>query len=269
MWALYTQSLRVVFGIGRSFWAKAATFGILVIASLPAIIQLGVAAISPEDINVTTPEDYYGLIQPLLAIFCAIVAPDLVGRDQRNRTLSLYFSRALRREDYAIAKYAALVTAMLSITLVPQLLMFTGNASAATDVPDYISDNWQDLPAIVGSALLLSCLFGGIGIAIAAQTSRRAYSTVAIVAVFVLGTGIASAVFEAAGVGTGKYALLLSPLHVVQGFTYWFFNVAPPIEDNRQLVEANFHGIVYAIDAAIVAIGCLLLVIRRYRRIAV
>lgn len=258
----------MVFGIGRSFWAKAAAFGILAIAALPAIIQLGVAALSPQDVEVTRPEDYYGLIQPLLAIFCAIVAPDLVGRDQRTNTLSLYFSRALRREDYAIAKYAALVTCMLTITLVPQLLMFTGNASAASDVPNYMADNWQDLPAIVASALLLSCLVGGIGIAIAAQTPRRTYSTVAIVAVFVLGTGIASAFFEAAGTGTGKFALLLSPLHVVQGFTYWFFGVGPTAEDNEQLLKADFHGMVYVLDAVVVSIACLLLLVRRYRRIA-
>ena len=36
------------------------------------------------------------------------VAPELVGRDQRNRSLALYFSRAVSRSDYVLAKLAAL-----------------------------------------------------------------------------------------------------------------------------------------------------------------
>ena len=199
VWALYTQSLRSVFGIGRSGWAKAAAFGLLVIALLPAVAQLSFAAIAPREVDVIPPQDYYGLIEPLLAIFCAIIAPELVGRDQRTKTLSLYFSRALRREDYAIARYAAMVTAMLAMTVLPQLLMFAGNMSASTDVGSYLRDNWQDLPAIAASALLLSALVAGIGLAIACQTSSRTYATVAIVAAFLLTTGIAAAVFEAAG----------------------------------------------------------------------
>jgi ABC-2 type transport system permease protein len=191
-----------------------------------------------------------------------------MGRDQRTKTLSLYFSRALRREDYAVAKYAAMVTAMLAMTLVPQLLMFAGNMSATNDVFQYLRDNWQDLPAIVASALLLSSLVAGVGLAIACQTSSRAYSTVAIAAAFLLSTGIATAVFEAAGPSAGKYALLLSPFHVARGFTIWIFG-SVPASDNPQLLEANFHGSVYGLDAIAFAVICLLIVIRRYRRISV
>jgi ABC-2 type transport system permease protein len=268
VWALYTQSLRSVFGLGRSGWAKLFAFGPLALALLPAVIQLGVAAVAPADLDIVKPEDYYGVIQPLLAVFCAFIAPELMGRDQRTNTLSLYFSRALRREDYALAKCAAMVTAMLAMTLLPQLLMFAGNMSASTDVGGYLRDNWQDLPAIVASALLLSSLVAGIGLAIACQTPNRAYSTVAIVAAFLLSTGIATAVFEAAGPRTGKLALLLSPLHVARGFTLWIFGSAPTIDD-RQLFEANLHGSVYALDAMAIAAICLLIIIRRYSRISV
>ena len=268
LWSLYTYSLRVVFGIGRSFWAKAGAFGILAIALLPAVVQLGVASLSPEDIEVVRPDEYYGIIAPLLAIFCAIVAPDLGGRDQRTRTLSLYFSRALRRSDYALAKFSALVTAMLSITVVPQALMFIGNMSADTDALDYLGDNWADIPAIFGSALLLSALLGGIGLAIAAQMPRRAYATVAIVAAFVLTSSVAAAVFEAASdPETGRWALLLSPLHVVQGTTFWLFGVSAAEQGEEQLVEADFGGVVYAIAAITGALLMFGLVLRRYRRI--
>ena len=266
IWSLYLYSLRVVFGIGRSFWAKLAAFGILAVALLPAIVQLGVASLSPEEIELVTPEDYYGIIEPLLAIFVAIIAPELGARDQRARTLSLYFSRALRRIDYALAKFAALVTALLAITVTPQLLMFVGNMSAAPDTFDYFTDNFEDIPAIILSALLLSSFFSGIGLAIAAQTSRRTYSTVAIVAVLTLSVGIATAIFESAGPDSGRWALLLSPYHLVRGTTYWLFG-ADPGEDNPEIADADLPGILYSLTTVAFTLVTLIAIIRRYEKV--
>jgi ABC-2 type transport system permease protein len=263
--ALYDHSLRAIFGFGRSGWAKLQAFGILGIALLPAVIQLGVAAISPEDVELTPPEDYYGLIQPLIAVFCALIAPDLVGRDQRTQVISLYFSRALRREDYALAKYAAFVTSVLALIVIPQLLMFSGNAAASDDVLDWIQDNARDLPAILVSGVLLACLVAGIGLTVAAYVTRRAYATVAIAAVFLLSSVIAAAVFEAAGADTGKYVLLLSPFHIAQGMTYWLFGGLS--DDNDQIFEADLFGGVYVLASIVISAVTLALLVQRFRRV--
>ena len=265
IWALYVHSLRGVFGIGRSLSSKVGPMGLAVIALVPAIFQLGVAGVTPTELSVIRPEEYYNLIEVVLAVFCAVVAPELVGRDQRTRTLSLYFSRALRRQDYAVAKFAALMTGMLAITVIPQAMMFVGNG-LANDFGDYLQDEWTDLPSILGSAILLSGLIAGIGLVIAAQMPRRAYATVGILAAFVLTSIIAGSVFEAADQNVGRFALLLSPFHVVQGFTLWFFDVAPG--SGTQLAEARFSGVVYAIDAALVTLLMLALLFRRYERIS-
>lgn len=267
IWALYIYSVRAVFGIGRSLWSKVGPIGLAIIALLPAVLQLGIAAIAPpEDIEIIRPEDYYFIIQIVLAVFCAVVAPELVGRDQRTHTLSLYFSRALRRQDYALAKFAALVTGMLAITVIPQVIMFAGNGLAANDFGDYLQDEWTDLPSVLGSAVLLSCLIAGIGLVIAAQTPRRAYSTVAILAAFVLTSAVGASLFEAADQDVGRFALLISPLHVVTGFTLWFFDAAPEV--GSELAEADLPGIAYAIEAASVALLMLALLLRRYGRIS-
>lgn len=266
IWALYLHSLKNVFGIGRSFWAKASAFGILALALIPAVVQLGIASIAPADLEVVAPEDYYEIIQPLLAVFCAIVAPELGGRDQRTNTLSLYFSRALLRDDYALAKFGALVTGMLSITVIPQLLMFIGNASAADKPFDYLTDYWQDIPAILASASLLSCLVAAIGMAIASQTPRRAYSTVGILAAFILVSAIAASIFEAADNDTGRLVLLLSPFHTAVGFTLWIFNASPDTED--QFARADLPGIAYATSAVSFTLIALGLLLQRYRRLS-
>ncbi len=266
IWALYVHSLRSVFGIGRSLSSKVGPMGLAVIALVPAIFQLGVASIAPTEVEVIRPEDYYDLIQIVLAVFCAVVAPELVGRDQRTHTLSLYFSRALRRQDYALAKFAALMTGMLAITVIPQVIMFVGNGLAANDFGDYLQDEWTDLPAILGSAILLSGLIAGIGLVIAALMPRRAYSTVGIIAAFLLTSIIAGSVFEAADQSVGRIVLLLSPFHVVRGFTLWFFGASP--DPGTQLAEARFSGVAYAIDAASVTLLLLALLLRRYEKIS-
>jgi len=266
IWALYVHSLRGVFGIGRSLSSKVGPIGLAVIALIPAVFQLGIASIAPAEIEVIRPEEYYNIIEVVLVVFCAVVAPDLVGRDQRTQTLSLYFSRALRRQDYALAKYAALVTGMLAITVIPQVMMFVGNGLAANDFGDYLKDKWTDLPSILGSAILLSGLIAAIGLMIASQTPRRAYSTVGILAAFILTSVVGASIFEAADQDVGRLVLLLSPGHIVQGFTFWFFGAT--FDPGTQLAEADFSGITYAIDAALVALVMLALLLRRYEKIS-
>jgi ABC-2 type transport system permease protein len=266
IWALYIYSVRGVFGIGRPLSSKVGPIALAIIALLPAVVQLGIAAVAPENIEVVEPQDYYRFIEIVLAAFCAVVAPELVGRDQRTQTLSLYFSRALRREDYALAKFAALITGMLAITVIPQVVMFAGNGLAANDFGDYLGDKWTDLPSILGSAILLSAFVAAIGLVIAAQTPRRAYSTVAILAAFVLTSAVGSSLFEAAGHDAGRFVILISPFYVVNGLTLWFFNAAP--EAGSQLAKADLPGATYAIEAASVALLMLALLLRRYGRIS-
>jgi ABC-2 type transport system permease protein len=268
IWALYIYSVRGVFGIGRSLSSKVGPMGLAVIAFLPAVVWLAIAAIASaeEEIEIFRPEDYYFIIQIVLALFCAVVAPELVGRDQRTQTLSLYFSRALRRQDYALAKFAALVTGMLAITVIPQVILLVGNGLTVSDFGDYLQDKWTDLPSILGSAILLSGFIAAIGLVIAAQTPRRAYSTVAILAAFVLTVPVGGILFEAVAQDVGRFALLISPFHVVQGFTFWFFGAT--FDPETQHAKADLPGVAYAIDAALVALVMLALLLRRYGRIS-
>ena len=122
----------------------------------------------------------------ILVLFCATVASELVGKDQRNRTLSLYFSRAVSRFDYTFAKFAALTSAMLVLTLGPQLLLFIGNGMAADDLGGYARDNWDLVFPIIAGSLLVSAVIASVGLCIAAYLPRRAYSTAAIVGTFIL-----------------------------------------------------------------------------------
>lgn len=263
--SLYLSTLRGAFGLGRGAWSKVFPMGLTALAFLPAVIQLGIGALVSDNIEITPPEDYYGYIRTVLVLFCAAVAPDLLARDQRMRTLSLYFSRALLRSDYALAKYAAFMTAMLFLTLGPQLLMYLGNALSVNSFWDYVKDEWDQAAPIVASAFLLSAFMGAVSLAIAAQSPRRAYTTIAIIALVLITATVAGIMGEVSSQWVTRIAVLVSPFDVNSGATYALFNARLP--QGEALDVADLAGWIYVFAAvAWTAIGVGLLV-RRYERL--
>jgi ABC-2 type transport system permease protein len=264
-WALFVHGFRMAFGFGRSAREKAVPIGLAVIAILPAVIALAIAALVGDAVRPIRQDNYYELVRTVLMLFCAAVAPELVGRDQRYRTLSLYFSRALQRIDYALARMAALVAAMLVIALVPQLLLFLGLTLVRDDPVGYLAGHAGDLVPILGSGLLIALLTAGIGLAVASYTPRRAYATGGIVALFVVTGGLGSFVAEAGLSTLTRAAVLLSPFSLMDGFTAWAFGTLPR---GDLLRGAGLPPELYAIAAlgwVAVSYG---IVLRRYSSIA-
>ena len=269
---LYLHSLRAVFGLGRRNSSKIIPIGLAIITLIPAVIQLGIAAIANNIVEVFSAESYYGYIQWPLALFVSAVAPEVVGRDQRNHTLTLYFSRSLKRGDYAIAKMAAITTGLLLLTLIPQALLFFGNALAGNDIPGYLGDNWTDIGPILSAGALISLLMSGISLAIAAQTPRRAYATGAILAYWAISTTVGAILVHISDGGViQQYVLLLSGFHTMRGLTFWMFDFDPGFGaggPGGDLVLANLDFYWYAIAASAITLLTSWLVYRRYQRVA-
>ncbi|HLF79487.1 MAG TPA: ABC transporter permease subunit, partial [Dehalococcoidia bacterium] len=184
--SLFLFSLRAVFGLGRPAWSKVFPWGLAVIASIPALVQLAIAALAPADLTLIRHEDYFGYVQVILALFCAVSSPEIVGRDQRNHTLALYFSRALSRADYVSAKVGALTVALGAVLLLPQIVLLLGSAVATDDLVGYMRDNVDLVPPIAASSALAAAFMASVSLAIASQTSRRAFATGAVLAYFVI-----------------------------------------------------------------------------------
>jgi ABC-2 type transport system permease protein len=265
---LYVHGLRSAFGLGRRASSKIFPFGLAIFAFVPAIIQLGVAALvngTTEHVDLFKHEDYFQYVRVILVLFCATVAPELIGRDQRSRTLSLYFSRAVSRFDYTLAKFAALTSAMLVLTLGPQLVLFIGNGLASNDLSGYIGENWDLVFPIFGGSLILSMAIAALGLVIAAYLPRRAYSTAAIVGAFILTLTIGHILIETADAAVTKWFLLASP-YAWEGMVRLFFRVDP--NSGTTLYEAGLSG--WACLAGVLAsivIG-FALTLRRLRRVS-
>ena len=273
LWSLYLLSVRNSFGIGRGALPKVLAFTLVLLAHALAIIQLILGAVLPVDeFELVRPDEYYQLIHFILVLFVAAIASDLVGNDRRARTLALYFSRPIERDDYALAKIAALSSTLLALTIAPQLLMFAGNALGAADGLDWVRDNADDLPRIVGSGLILCVTFGAIGILVASYAERRAFSLISVVAIFFLSLTVVGIVISEFGNSETRYALFASPLHVIEGSTLYLFDALPALEESTrdgapsvQLAWADFPGWIWPLAALAWAALASAIVVRRFR----
>jgi ABC-2 type transport system permease protein len=263
VWALFTASVRQEFGLGRSGRAKIVPFGALAFASLPAVVQSAIlAAAGPVAAQVgagITYDNYLWQSGILAVIFLAAQAPELLGGDLRNRVVSLYFSHALERIDYALAKLAAMVVGLLVITVVPLLILFLGQTFAASDLFAGFRDQLGYLPEIIVSGLVYSLLLASVGMAVSAFTPRRAYATAAIVAVFLVGQALQALLRQA---GTGDWSLLLAVNAIAEGVRYSLFGGAA----NGPVAEASLPSIAYLAAAAVVVIGGMGIYAWRYQR---
>jgi len=272
--ALFSQTIRSCFGIGRGGRAKIAPFTLAAIAILPAVLAVGFAAIAAqagpagEQIENASPiryESYHGLISILIMLFCASQAPELFGRDQRYGVLPLYFSRALTRSDYSLAKVFGLIVALFAVDVTPYLILFIGRVFVAPDPATGFADEIAALPRFLFQSVLVAGLLGGIASLIAAWTPRRAYATAAIIAVFIVPPIILAIVSEQTSQDLARALILLSPADVLVGTNSAFFGSIP---DSPVVASVDLPDWTYIAAAIVGILATIGLTVRRYLRIA-
>jgi ABC-2 type transport system permease protein len=271
--ALFNQSLRTSFGIGRGGRAKIAPFALAGLAILPAILAVGIAALAVQAgagnvLDEASPvryETYHGLTVTLLILFCAAQAPELFGRDQRYGVLPLYFSRAITRSDYAVARVSGLITALLIVDLTPQVILFTGRVLVAKDPVAGLGAELPNVPLFTAQAVLTALLLGGLSSFIAAWTPRRAYATAAIIAAAIIPPVVVAIVDSMEAGDIANWLVLLSPGDVLDGANSWLFGAE---SQNPVIARSDLPGPAYAVAAIAFAVIALGLTIRRYQRIS-
>lgn len=271
--ALLTYTLRTTYGIGRGGRAKIIPFGLAAMGVVPAVIAVAILALARQAgeaaqmLAAASPLRYdslYGAIAQIVFLFCAAQAPELLGKDQRYRVLSLYFSRALARSDYVIARVGGFAVAILLLVLTPQAIVFLGRILSAPDILAELGDNLPVLPAIIGQGLLTAGLLGAIAVTVSAFTPRRAYATAAIIAVIVVPPIIAQIAEQITRHDLARWTVLASAQDVLSATNAWMFDVQADSEPIRAagLPPEAYLGTAVA---AIVVLGAILL--RRYQRI--
>ena len=262
---LFWASLRSAFGLKRSGRAKIVPWGLSAFLVAPAGVVVAISALVPGAPTPYSYDNYLWNLGILVALFVAAQAPELVSSDQRNHVLSLYFSHALLRTDYALAKLGAFAAALFALALVPMLVLFVGKVLLAADVAQAFGDELENLPQVIGAPLLLALPLAAVGMAIAAYTPRRAYATGAIIAVFVVTAAVGAILGEATTGTVARLAPLIDPFVTIDGTRDWLFGASVP----ESPVTASGIALWWfgATELAIVLIGTAV-VMWRYQRIA-
>jgi ABC-2 type transport system permease protein len=264
-WTLFWASLRACFGLGRSGRAKVAPWGLTAIVIIPAAIAGAIHAVVPGGPSPFNYDNYLWELQPLFALFVAAQAPELVSGDQRNHVLSLYFSHALARSDYALAKLGALAAALFGLALTPLLVILLATVLASADLPAAIGEQVGNLPQIFGSPLIHAIPLAALGLAIASWTPRRAYATGAIIAVFLVSAAVGGILAEAGRGRLSEVAPLINPFVLFDGTRDWLLGATlgdSPVQDAR--LALPLFG---ALTLLLALLGTAA-VLGRYRRIA-
>jgi len=263
--SLYSQSLRGSYGLGRSVKSKVLPMLLFVVMCVPAAIMVAVAvATKAHDLPVSYTR-YAIIMQAVIGLYVASQAPQSVSRDLRFKTVPLYFSRPIETADYVRAKFAALASAMLILTGAPLIVLYVGALLAKLDFADQTKGFAQGLVSVA----LLSLLFSGIGLVIAAITPRRGFGIAAIIAVLTISSGAVSTLQAIADAQNSTSAIpwigLFSPVTLIDGLQSAFLGASSAFPGG--VGPSHAEGVVYVLAVLGLIAATYGLLIRRYRKV--
>jgi ABC-2 type transport system permease protein len=255
--SLYTHSLRTAFGLGRS--AKAKVFPWIVVGLAFTIAVVAVVVRSQTGLVFISYLQYPDTVGVPLLLFLAVVAPELVSRDLRSHVLPLYFSRPLGRNDYALAKLAAMVSAAWLLLAGPETLILLGGVFSQKDGWRGV---WHEVTDYLGGLAysgIEALVFASVAILVASLASRRALAAATIVGTFLV-TAPVVGVLTVFGGTWRLLAPMLNPVTLVGGVKRELFHT-------KVGLDLGIYGPMYVSVAIALVIVCGTLLVARYRRV--
>ena len=201
--ALVRLSIRRALGLRRSWRQKVLPWSLLAIATIPAVINVGVKYITRNtpaaDVDLITFRDYVGVSTALL-LFIAVTAPDMVCPDRRNRVLPLIFARPLTGDDYVLAKVGALAAILFGFGFLPQVVLFVGQMLVVQEGGlNFLTENVEVLWQVPVAIALFSLYWATLALALSATTTRRIVGGVALLATVFVSATVSSILVAAGG----------------------------------------------------------------------
>ncbi len=263
--ALFRASVRRALGIRRSWRQKLFPWFLLAVATVPAIVNVGIAYVTrdtaAEGIEILSYREYVGVSTALL-VFVGLTAPDVVCPDRRQRVLPLLFARPLTGRDYVVAKVGAIAAIVFAFGTLPQLVLFVGQLLVSDAALDYLVDNaavlWQ-VPVAVG---LLALYYASLAVAVSSLATRRIVAAAALLVLLLVGSVTAGVLLGPDEGATGAAAvvnLLAIPLYVRD-----LVFLGEPSPDSRLLGVDGGSVMAVGVYVAVVA-ASLATLLRRYR----
>lgn len=271
MAALYRTSLRRAIGLRRPWRQKVAPAVLLAIAVIPAVVNVGVGYLTrdtpAEGFEFITYREYLGVSSALL-LFVALVAPDIVCPDRRQRVLPLIFARPLTGRDYGLAKVGAIFTCVFAFAFLPQVVLYVGQMLVSDGALHYLTHHTAVLWQVPVAAALLALFYSVLGVALASLTGRRMVAGASLLGITLVSSAISGILIHAdAGPGdqvrTGEPAGLLNILATPLRLRDLVF--LGRIEETSPLSGVTGAGAM-SIAVYVVIVGlCVAVILSRYR----
>jgi ABC-2 type transport system permease protein len=263
--SLYIESLRGAYGLGRSAKSKVMPDLILVIMVFPAAIVAVVASVTSQTELPISYAQYISALGIAIAVFVASQAPASVSRDLRFRVMPLYFSRPLSRNDYVLAKYAAMTTAVFILILIPVLVLYVGALLAK--MPFWV--NTRGVLSGIAGALILAALLSAIGLLIASITPKRGFGVAAVIGVLIVlglvGNNLRTLASDNNNDTLAGYLSGIDPFSLVNVVEYRLLGAK---FDTITAPPGTTGGLVFAVVIVAVIAACYGALLLRYRKVS-
>nr|WSW68034.1 ABC transporter permease subunit [Streptomyces sp. NBC_00995] len=264
--SLYSQSLRGSFGLGRSVKSKVLPMLLFAVMCLVAAILVAVAIATPNMTQLPIRYTRFAIyLQAVIGLFIAAQAPQSVSRDLRFKSIPLYFSRPIERSDYVLAKFAAMASALFVLTATPLVILYVGALLGKFDFADQTKWFAQGMVSVA----LLSVLFAGLGLVMAALTPRRGFGVAAVIAVLTITYGAVSTIqgiaWNTGSTGAVPWLGLFSPITLIDGVQTAFLGADSAFPGGAG--PGTGAGVVYLIVVLALVAGSYAVLMRRYRRV--
>ena len=192
---------------------------------MPVVISIGIRAFLP-DASVLDYADFFGFIFIIEGIFVATIAPEMLCGDRRENVLALYFSRAITRADYLLAKLVAAALLTLTVSFIPAVVLWLGRQLLEDAPLSAMRDNLDDLGRIAVAGGMIAAYLGALGLLISSFTGRKSIAVAIIVLGFLMAEALAGALtFAVDDEELDRYIIFLSPtLTIADGLVAELFN---------------------------------------------
>lgn len=224
-------SMKRAMGIRKSWTAKVMPFILYVAATIPLIVMIGVLAVfrGMGDLadfgDFVSYTSYFAAIFTMLGLFVAICAPEMICVDRHERTLPLYFSRAINRNDYVSAKIVAMTLLAMTMTALPGALLWLGRQLTEEKARQAMVDNSGDLAKVLILGALTSLMYGTVGLMISSFTNRKGVAIAIILIGFLVLTGVSQALSIALEDYSWSRWILLADFNtLISSLSMHFFN---------------------------------------------
>jgi ABC-2 type transport system permease protein len=238
--SLFAYSIKRSMGVRKPWTAKVLLILLYVSSFVPMIVIIGITALVPGT-DVASYPDYFGGIFFLVGIFAGIVIPEILIPDRSEKTLTLYFARAITRFDYVIPKLAAAAVLIMTISVIPAIILWLGRQLTADSPATAMRHNIDDLGRVVLFGTLLALTLGTISLAISSMTDRKGIAIAVIVIAFLVISLLSELAVIELDTAWSDFLVLGSLQMVFSAISSSLFNTAP----NADVRSADLDAWVY------------------------